>query len=674
MATLEIGPHQVEIDDKFLSLTSAQQQATVQEIAKSLPAAAPQQQEGLTGDNIVRSVAQGVPLLGGLMDRFAAGADAITQPVLGRGSDAATLADRYAANRAAEDAKTTAFGQQHPIASTAANITGGIAATIPVAATATGARLLGLTGQTLGGQVARGAVANAALSGADAAIRGEPIGQSALIGGAIGAAVPVAARAIGSVAAGARELVTPPPRVPQNVGDFNVPISRGQASGDFSSIMSEQAALRGGLGEGPQRIAQSFADAQAQANNAAREGIAQRFNPAGNVVAENPIAAGELVSNAVQDKAAQARNVYKGLYNEVAQAPGDIPANAFGRVGNAVETRLANAAEPIILDNVTTPNATKALGDLKNRIGALDPSSSVSLAEVDQARKRLISFYQDAKAIPSDARATQGVIKAFDEHVQNVLDAGLFSGSPRVPQALKEARDAYASYRSIFTPKGAGDDVGRVMQKIVGRFDGQAATPTEISNYLYGANGIGANGLSVRLAQRLKQVLTPEEIAGVKQGLWAKLTTATEGATEFGTQKVTGRVAEFLNGKGAPLAHTLFTPAERTEIARYGQLQKMLTPPPGTVNHSNTAPILKKIMDGTAKNILGLIGIATHGPIGAIVGHGADVALRGVKSIAAERNTARMFNQSSERFSAQQAARARNLRLAQIAARGSTGQ
>jgi hypothetical protein len=46
--------------------------------------------------------------------------------------------------------------------------------------------------------------------------------------------------------------------------------------------------------------------------------------------------------------------------------------------------------------------------------------------------------------------------------------------------------------------------------------------------------------------------------------LWSRLSQATEGTTEMGPQKLAGRILEFLNGSGAPLAKAVYSPQERT--------------------------------------------------------------------------------------------------------------
>jgi hypothetical protein len=183
MATLNIGGQRVSIDDGFLKLAPEQQQATVEEIAASLPKPAPSTESGsVLGaiDNGARQLVKGIPVLGGAMDKIAAGADALTYPVLSRGAPGENFSERYAKNKISEAGKDAAFETAHPNISTALQLTGGVAGTLPLAATSIGARGLGLVGST-GARVAQGAAGGSALGASQATsasskdLNGEPV-------------------------------------------------------------------------------------------------------------------------------------------------------------------------------------------------------------------------------------------------------------------------------------------------------------------------------------------------------------------------------------------------------------------------------------------------------------------------------------------------------------------
>jgi hypothetical protein len=455
-----------------------------------------------------------------------------------------------------------------------------------------------------------------------------------------------------------------PPTVPipqpETIGDFGVPLTEGEAAADASQIAAEQRALRMGEGEAAQRVARARMDARDEALADVRDNISRTLDPYGGVVAETPQEAAEIAQRGVQSAAENIRNLRSIRYDEMAQLPGEFHAGAFEGIGQRIRSDLSLGENPVIIDDVTTPIASRALRDIDEQIGSLriqnraDPFgapipeniTAVNLRGLDQARKRLVSFYKDARAFPptADTRATQAVLRAFDDQVENAITQGLFSGDERALNALREARGLHSTYRRLFTPQGAGDDVGRAMQNILGRGAArEAATPTEIANYLYGTANIGAKGLSYRLAQRLREVLgeTSPEWAGVKQGLWRRLTETPEGVTDWGPQRVANNINKFLNGDGQPLANRVFNEPERELMQRYANLMRRMVPPPGAVNYSNNLQWAAHFRDNAIKYISAIVGEKLGGPPGAIVGYGLGHATQPLMDIAKARKVAR---------------------------------
>lgn len=201
MPTLNIEGRRVTVDDGFLKLSPADQQATVDQIASSF---AP---EPVSTNSVVRSLATGVPILGGLVNKADAATNATLAPIaepfltpsevdISRNGE--SWGERYAKSLAMQEGMDAKFQQQHPVVDTAAKLTGAVAGTIPLAAAAPWA--MGAEG-TLGGMMLRGGLANAALGGTDAAVRGESPLPSAALGGAVGVAGPVVGAIARQVAA-----------------------------------------------------------------------------------------------------------------------------------------------------------------------------------------------------------------------------------------------------------------------------------------------------------------------------------------------------------------------------------------------------------------------------------------------------------------------------------------
>ena len=215
MPALEINGQRVEVDDSFLSMTPDQQAATVDEIALSLsrqgaaggrvdpghanvPEFVPLGVEGYnpkTGNleaqdpgalsTFGMAGAEGVPLIGGMLDKGIQGISAgIGSAITGR-----PVADVYSEMGVMRDKGR----ERHPIARLGGNVAGGIATLGPVVGTKAGAYAFGLKGSSLGARSLAAGGSNAALAGADTLARGgsmQDAGKSALIGGGIGMALP----------------------------------------------------------------------------------------------------------------------------------------------------------------------------------------------------------------------------------------------------------------------------------------------------------------------------------------------------------------------------------------------------------------------------------------------------------------------------------------------------
>jgi hypothetical protein len=360
--------------------------------------------------------------------------------------------------------------------------------------------------------------------------------------------------------------------------------------------------------------------------------------------------------------------------------PGEFHRDAFTDISDSIRRDLSAGDSPVIIDERTTPVANQALADIDRNIGQLripnraDPNGApnpddivaVNLQGLDQQRKRLVRFYEDAKGpMPTaDQRAMQAVMRTFDDHIEGAITRGLFSGDPRALEALREARGLHARYRQMFTRQGTGDEVGAIMQRILGDRFREPATPTEIANYLYGTANVGAKGLSHRLAARLRDVLGADspEWAGVKQGLWQRLTEAPEGATPMGPEKAANRISRFLDGDGQPLAQRMFAPAERDLMERYATLLRRTVPPPGAVNYSNNLQWAAQMREGITKYLSAIVGEHIGGTAGAILGFGAGAVALPIKNQMNARKIARAMPSIADSMAQWNRAQARAMR------------
>jgi hypothetical protein len=142
----------------------------------------------------VTAGAEGVPIVGGLLDKGALNASAGLGSLVS-GQNFSDVKDQMQTMR---DQSRAA----HPYAHTAGNVAGSVIATAPLAATGLGAKAFGVaTGMSLPARMGYSALTNGAISGADTAARGgdsRDIAGSTLIGAGIGGAMPAVASGVSS--------------------------------------------------------------------------------------------------------------------------------------------------------------------------------------------------------------------------------------------------------------------------------------------------------------------------------------------------------------------------------------------------------------------------------------------------------------------------------------------
>lgn len=159
----------------------------------------------LSTDNVVRQVATGVPIVGGLLNKANAATYAALSPLFPSDStvsQAPNWGERYAENLERENKKDKTFEADRPITSTGLQLAGGVAGTLPMVMAAPAA--FGAGSGSLTARAGASALSGAALGGADAAARSGGDAQSTLMGSGLGlglgGATPALASGIGKVA------------------------------------------------------------------------------------------------------------------------------------------------------------------------------------------------------------------------------------------------------------------------------------------------------------------------------------------------------------------------------------------------------------------------------------------------------------------------------------------
>jgi hypothetical protein len=285
---------------------------------------------------------------------------------------------------------------------------------------------------------------------------------------------------------------------------------------------------------------------------------------------------------------------------------------------------FANSSKRAETGPLPEPAAPKAAGAVQFAENAKkSPSSGFTMKDVEQVRKELVSLYRDARRAMmaggsgSDVYALEHIMEQFDARVEQMVEQGKFSGDgPAVLQMQREARASFADYKQKFSKRGAGDEVGAAVEKILGKFSDTKATPDTVVKLAYGSGSVPGGQMPVQIAQRIATIFGRDsaEFDTFKQGLFHQLIAGEP-------EKAAARIDEFLTGtKGRLLAQTVFDAGERARLAQYANRLRSIAPQGKEAGP--TAAVLRRIVgaDGGAPASASEIVNHLYGPSGKVTG------------------------------------------------------
>jgi hypothetical protein len=452
---LDINGTHVNVEDSFADLPDAQKQATVDHIASSL---SPAPADPVTVNNVVRSTATGVPIIGGLLNKADAVTDAALAPALNSLFDEKdqlpepTFGERYEHSLRDQEGSDAKFASQHSVIDTGAKIAGGVAAMAPIVGAAPG--LFGASG-SFASRVGMGGLSNAIVGGADSATRGEGPESGALLGGALGAAAPIAEAAASPFISAITARLNPQGFATRQVaramgdsgqsvdqiannltsaaadgqgGQFNLADAMGNAGHELLG-----AAARG-PGEGRTAVIDALEGRQAGQGRRISNALSEGFNA--------PETAAQTEARMTAARGAQADTDYGTVRNDAGRVD-VLPAinHIDETLGPGADQQLANGGSAVPNDETES-----ALQGFRNRLARVNPDDFSSVQRIrgdmaDAAQNAMQSGYGNR------ARSIRGAIGHLDTAMENASNGfrqanANFRNASRDIDAVGQGRDA----------------------------------------------------------------------------------------------------------------------------------------------------------------------------------------------------------------------------------------
>jgi len=384
------------------------------------------------------------------------------------------------------------------------------------------------------------------------------------------------------------------------LGQFGIPAYRHNVTGSADDFAAFERGRRGALGAGTEARVRQAADAQEMAARQAGDDIATGL---GGGVRGDQFDAASAVSERLRGLAGDERAAAQAAYKAADAAGVTVPAHVAKGVADRVGSRLADEEIDLTLD--TFKHTRAFMGRIAKRGEGTQP---VSLRLIDGLRKDLNATL--SRADGEDRRALTILKGEYDTWLDEVVSAKLFNGDEKGVTALKEARGLWATYAQKFAGK---DRTSKFIQSMID----SDASPDDVTRWLFSAGKLGSGQFNSTLAAGLKKTLgeaSPEWLA-VKQAAFRQLVQKPEGTVQWGPQKISQNIGDFLTSPGSrALSRELFSPSEIRLMMQYQAGLRRMVPPAGAVNHSGTAYEMARMGREAFKALTGAVGMASGGP------------------------------------------------------------
>lgn len=378
--------------------------------------------------------------------------------------------------------------------------------------------------------------------------------------------------------------------------DMGIPLTRGQAMDDLPQQAFEQRMLRSGENPAANATMRTFVEEQTGAVDRVGRSIAgDNF--------DGPYDAAAAARDGIEQVANQRRADIDDAYDVARSFDAKLDADAAVRMPEMVKATLPEEVRflmdaPSAADRSLYPASMRAIDHLRTVANEIGESASengrvaaLDFRRIELARRQINSAIDAAGANAADKRIAIQVKRGLDDYLDRAVMDGLFSGDEGFLQAYQRARSLRAQFAKDF-------EANKVFEKLVK----ENPDPTQTMNFLLGAGRSVSGQRTSKVVPQLKEALgeDSEAWAAIKEAAAKRLVGVdTKG---FGPEKLDTVLTQAIDGKDAAIFKELLTEEEMMQLKRFRAVVRRIKPIEGSVNRSNTAYEMARMVRDSAGN------------------------------------------------------------------------
>ena len=414
---------------------------------------------------------------------------------------------------------------------------------------------------------------------------------------------------------------------------FQIPLTKGQRTGDIEQLGREESMRKGVYGEIGQKRIGEIDVAQKEAIEAGVQKVGETFSTAAvpvNLFADPFEGANSLVSRLQKLEGVQKEKASE-LYDLTKVATLEVIPKAITDIAPTAR-RLIQEAD-VDLSTEITPVALQMMNKINQFSQKAKPKepfmptpdvktiANVPIKELEAFRRQLAQLGKNTKNA-SDSRAATQIMQSFDDWLEKSIDDRLIVGEATDLETLKEARSFFKQYATKFREKG-GKSVDAQAQKLITKMLDPNLTASDSLALLFGRGRIGEKSVQTAVIKKLQNIFQddPEALTMMRQTALLRLVQDGRGQM-LSSKQMVNRIDDLLKGGGKEFAEVLLNDSQRETLQAFRNSVSRTIIPEEAMNPSKTAYALARL----AKDVFSALGFGARMLAAPMTAGGSEVA------------------------------------------------